>query len=162
MIFLSQFEAAGINRLLTMMRSDRGMKPLVFLAFAVGLAACNTPSPGFKGHAPVRISVGQSTFDVRVDGNRAEAIRLNREWAPRLESVAPRAVAAIEKVSGCEVVKLGGDQALIEARLKCGKGVEPMEVLPGKIVYDCDIDDVYINRGLGERITEMTCTPRRY
>ncbi|MDU8927554.1 hypothetical protein RXV86_09175 [Alisedimentitalea sp. MJ-SS2] len=138
------------------------MKRLVCLVFAVALAACNTPSPGFRGVEPVRITIGQSTFDVRVDGNRAEAIRLNREWAPRLEAVAPRAVAAIEKVSGCSVAKLGGDQALIEARLKCGKGAEPIEVLPGKVEYDCDIDDTYVNRGLGEKVTEMTCTRRRY
>ena len=144
-----------------MMHSDRGMKTWLVLASIGALSACNTPSPGFRGVAPVRISVGQSTFDVRVDGNRAEAIRLNREWAPRLAAVAPRAVPAIEKVSGCTVTKLGGDQALITARLKCGKGAEPMEVLPGPIEYDCDIDDVYVNQGLGEKITEMTCTPRR-
>ena len=138
------------------------MTPRVYLLAVIALAACNTPSPGFRGIAPVRITVGQSTFDVRVDGNRAEAIRLNREWAPNMKAVAPRAVAAIEKVSGCEVTKLGGDQALIAARLKCGKDAEPMEVLPGQIEYDCDIEDVYVNRGLGERVTEMTCTPRRY
>lgn len=148
-----------------MFRSDAGMKPLIYIVFLpllIGLAGCNTPSPGFKGVAPVRISIGKSTFDVRVDARRAEAIRLTREWAPRLEAVAPRAVAAIEKVSGCEVVKLDGDAALIEARLKCTGDAQPMVVEPGRIEYDCDIDDVYINRGLGERITEMTCTPRPY
>ncbi|MEZ5716800.1 MAG: hypothetical protein R3D85_17610 [Paracoccaceae bacterium] len=135
---------------------------MVFLLSSVGLGGCNTPSPGFKGVAPVRITVGQSTFDVRVDGNRAEAIRLNPEWAPRQEAVAPRAVAAIETVSGCEVTKLGGDAALIEARLKCKGDARPMAIAPGRIEYDCDIDDVYVNRGLGEKITEMTCTPRPY
>ena len=138
------------------------MKWLIFLCFPAMLAGCDTPGPGFRGVTPVRMTVGQSSFDIRVDGNRAEAIRLNREWAPRLESVAPRAVAAIEKVSGCEVKKLDGDAALMVARLKCGKGAEAMEVLPGRIDYDCDIDDVYVNRGLGEEITEMTCTPRVY
>ena len=145
-----------------MVRRSCGMKVLISLGFLLVIAACNTPSPGFRGVAPVRMTVGKSTFDVRVDGNQAEAIRLNREWAPRLEAVAPRAVAAIEKVSGCEVKKLGGDQALITARLACGRDPQPMEVIPGPIEYDCDIDDVYINRGLGERITEMTCTPVRY
>ena len=138
------------------------MRYVWICAALLGLSACNTPSPAFQGVAPVRISVGQSTFDVRVDGNRAEAIRLNREWAPRLEAVAPRVMVAIEKVSGCKVTKLGGDQALIEARLKCGKNDAPMDVLPGVIEYDCDIDDTYVNRGLGEEITEMTCTPRRF
>jgi hypothetical protein len=137
------------------------MKRLTLAALAL-LAACDTPSPGFRGVEPVRITVGKSTFDIRVDGNRAEAIRLNREWAPRLEAVAPRAVAAIEKVSGCIVTKLDGDQALMFARLKCGKGAAPMVVEPGRIEYDCDIDDTYVNRGLGEQVTEMTCTPRGY
>lgn len=137
------------------------MRMLVPAALALA-AACDTPSPGFRGVAPVRITVGKSTFDIRVDGNRAEAIRLNREWALRLEAVAPRAVAAIEKVSGCTVTKLDGDQALMFARLKCGKGVAPMAVAPGRIEYDRDIDGTYVNRGLGEQVTEMTCTPRRY
>ncbi|MDQ2090709.1 hypothetical protein [Marimonas arenosa] len=138
------------------------MKTLLKLGIYLTLTACNTPSLGFRGVAPVRITAGQSTFDVRVDGNRAEAIRLNREWAPRLEAVAPRAVVAIEKVSGCEVTKLGGDQALITARLRCAGDATPMTVAPGRIEYDCDIDDVYVNRSLAERIAEMTCTPRPY
>lgn len=146
--------------MLTKILFGQGMKYLFSFIFLISLAACNTPSPGFKGIAPVRITVGKSSFDVRVKDRRAEAIRLNREWAPRLETVAPRAVAAIEKVSGCEVTNLGGDQALITARLKCAGDAKPLAVEPGRIEYDCDIDDVYINQGLGERITEMTCTPR--
>ncbi|PIE13262.1 MAG: hypothetical protein CSA70_06820 [Rhodobacterales bacterium] len=132
---------------------------VVFLVF---LAACDTPGPEFRGVDPVRITVGKSTFDIRVMDRKAEAIRVNTEWAPRLEAVAPRAIAAIEKVSGCDVRKLDGDQAMMVARLKCGKGDLPMEIEPGRIEYDCDIDDVYVNRGLGEKITEMTCTPVRY
>ena len=136
------------------------MKAVVCIAFLTVLCACNTPSPKFRGVAPVRINIGQSSFDVRVIGNRAEAIRLNPEWAPRLESVAPRAVAAIERVSGCAVARLDGDQALILARLTCAGDPQPLAVVPGVVEYDCDIDDLYINKGLGERITEMTCTPR--
>jgi hypothetical protein len=138
------------------------MKRLIALLCVSLLVACDTPSPGFRGIDPVRITIGKSTFDVRVKENRAEAVRLNAEWAPRMEAVAPRAVAAIEKVSGCKVRKLDGDQALILARLKCGKGAEAIAPVPERIEYDCDIDDLYINRGLGEQITEMTCTPKRY
>ena len=135
---------------------------LSVLAFFVMLMACDTPSPGFRGVDPVRITIGKSTFDVRVKGNQAEAIRLNAEWAPRMEAVAPRAVAAIETVSGCVVRKLGGDQALILAKLNCGKGSAPQTEAPERIEYDCDIDDTYVNRGLGQEITEMTCEPRRF
>ncbi len=132
---------------------------MLLFTFVMG---CDTPSPAFRGVAPTRITVGKSTFDVRVNGNQAEAIRLNSEWAPRMAAVAPRAVAAIEKVSGCEVRKLGGDQALILAKLKCAKGAEPRLPLPEKVEYDCEIDDTYVNRGLGQQVTEMTCQARLY
>lgn len=94
----------------------------VTLLLGAGLAACNTPGPGFRGHDPVRVRVQGSIFDVRVAANRAEAIRRNPEWTLRRETVAPRAVVAIEAVSGCRVAHLGGDQAVIRARLECGPG----------------------------------------
>jgi hypothetical protein len=130
---------------------------LLFIA-TVLLAGCNTPSPAFRGVAPVRVTVGKSVFDVRVKGNRAEAIRLNHEWAPRLEAVAPRAVTAIEQVSGCTVYRTGGDAALILARLKCAKGKGP--VPPEPLQYDCDIDTDFAQVGNGGMLTEMTCTRR--
>lgn len=121
------------------------------------LVGCDTPSIKFRGIDPVRISVGKSTFDVRIDGDRAEAIRINTEWAPRLEAVAPRAVAAIEKVSGCKVTKLGGDQAMILARLKCSGGTGPMIMDPGPTGYECDIDEN--QRPLGNESLYVTCRP---
>ncbi|WP_210879868.1 hypothetical protein [Roseovarius autotrophicus] len=81
--------------------------------------ACNVPSPAFRGIAPTRISVEQSTFDVRITGRHAQAIRVNAEWAPRMAAVAPRAAAAIAAVSGCDAPRLWGDQAMIEAVLVC-------------------------------------------
>lgn len=160
-VFSSQ-GAGGVNPALTKLR-DAGAMSRMMIALAVALlAACNTPHPRFRGVEPVRITVGKSTFDVRVKGREAEAIRLNAEWAPRMEAVAPRAVMAIEKVSGCTVRRLDGDQAQAFAKLNCGKDAAPMRAAPGRVQYDCDIDDLYVNRGLGEQITEMTCTPRRY
>lgn len=103
------------------------------------LTACNTPGPKFRGITPQRISVGKSTFDVRVDGTRAEAIRLNPEWAPRLATVAPRMIAAIEAVSGCKVRKLKGDQAVATATLNCGGTPAP---LPQSRSYECELDEV--------------------
>jgi len=103
------------------------------------LTACNTPGLKFRGIAPQRITVGKSTFDVRVDGTRAEANRLNSEWAPRLAAVAPRMIAAIEAVSGCKVRKLKGDQALATASLNCGG---PLAPLPKSRAYDCELDEL--------------------
>lgn len=65
------------------------------------LAACNAPSPAFQGLSPARVSVGESVFEIRIRGRHAQAIRVSREWAPRMASVAPRAAAAIAGLSGC-------------------------------------------------------------
>jgi hypothetical protein len=67
------------------------MRWIVVLIF---VAACNAPSPAFHEVSPVRVSVGGSVFDIRIKGRHAQAIRVNREWAPRTASVAPRAAAA--------------------------------------------------------------------
>jgi hypothetical protein len=115
------------------------------------IAACDTPSPAFRGVEPVRIKVGHSMFDIRVQGRRAEAIRLNAEWAPRLEAVAPRAVAAIEAVSRCRVDRLDGDQALMTARLDCGAGPPPGPVFPDRL--DCEYYE------LGEAYGALICRP---
>lgn len=115
------------------------------------LAACNTPGHEFRGVDPVRVRIAQSTFDVRVDGTYAQAIRLNPEWAPRFEAVAPRGAVAMQKVSGCKVARLWGDQAVMLARLDCGAGVPP---LPPTLAYDCELD--HIHGGYGELI----CLPR--
>lgn len=123
---------------------------LLMPLMAVLLTACDTPGPDFRGVEPVRISVGQSVFDVRVDELKAEAIRLNAEWAPRLEAVAPRGVMAIEEVSGCKVRSLDGDAAQMTARLNCGGRKAP---LPRGMEYSCDVFAV------ADGLAELSCEP---
>lgn len=57
--------------------------PLRFLSVALclclPLAACNTPSPAFRGIPVTRVTVEGSTFDVRRSGNRVELIRTSPE-----------------------------------------------------------------------------------
>ncbi|MDQ7070439.1 MAG: hypothetical protein Q9M48_06840 [Rhodobacterales bacterium] len=137
------------------------MKNMLLAITALALLGCNTPSRDFRGIEAVQITVAGSTFDIRVRGNRAEAIRINSEYAPRLSGIAPKAFVAIERVSGCKVRRLGGDQALIHASLKCGNTPDAMVPLPVDIRYECEIDDIYTNRGLGEMVTEMNCAPVR-
>ena len=84
------------------------------------LAACNTAGPGFRGLPATRVVVDGSTFDVRVHENRAEAIRVNFEYAPRFGPIKERARKAMAQVSGCEVKSVGGDQAMAVGTLKCG------------------------------------------
>lgn len=126
------------------------MRPVLALALAA-LAACNTPPPEYRGIAGQRITVGKSTFDVRQDGTRALALRVNSEWAPRPEAVFPRAQIAIEKSTGCRVKRLEGDQVLIEAKLDCGAGATAAD--PDALSYDCNYNRLY--RGQ----VELVCKP---
>ena len=117
---------------------------------AIGLLGCDAPGLEFRGVPATRIHVAQSTFDVRIKGKRAQAIRLNAENAPRLAAVAPRGVYAIEKVSGCRVRKLVGDAAVMQAWLDCGGRLEP---LPRDVEFECSIDVIY------DSFADLTCEP---
>lgn len=129
-----------------------GFMRYVFV-FCVFLMGCDTPSPGFIGIEAQRITVGESTFDVRVKDNRAEALRLNSEWAPRLAAVEPRARAAIEKVSGCKVVRVRGDQAMMVADLQCGATSAPR---PPQAPLDCELDGAPRQLS-GEVFVDLVC-----
>lgn len=128
----------------------------VLIVFCLPLLSCNTPSPRFAGAPVQRVQIAQSIFDVRIKDRRAEAIRLNSEWAPRLEAVAPRARAAIRQVSGCEVARLRGDAAMILADLKCeGQPVPPP---PQKTTLYCEpLGRPYISGTIVE--IDIVCEP---
>jgi len=121
----------------------------LFCFFA--MAACDMASPEFAGVTPVRVKMGASVFDVRVAGRRAEAVRLNPQAAPRLASVGVPAVLAVERVSGCRVERLTGDQAMMRARLNCGKGAPAP--LTRATYLECDAFD------LDEEVGELICYP---
>ena len=95
----------------------RSLPALLVLA----LCACDGPSGGFAGVAPVVVTSDGSTFSVRIRGDAAEAVRTNMEFAPSLAAVAPRAVDAIERASGCRVApgSVTGDAAMVRADLDC-------------------------------------------
>ncbi|QFT57852.1 hypothetical protein FIU94_03355 [Sulfitobacter sp. THAF37] len=101
------------------------MKPFLVLFAAVALVGCNSPSPEFSGAAPTRVTVEGSTFDVRLRDGRAEAIRVNMQYAPRFGPIRAQAGAAMAMVSGCRVVEVTGDQAQAFGRLDCGDGAPP-------------------------------------
>ena len=128
----------------------------IVLSLAMLLAACNTPSPGFRGIAPVRVTVAPSVFDVRVKDRQAEAIRINSEYAPRMGPIGPRAAIAIEQVSGCKVRRLGGDQAMIRAALDCdGRGAPP----PVPPSYSCAVLTRPASGGPAAGSREIICDP---
>ncbi len=107
---------------------------LIWLLFAF-TAACNTPNPGFRGAAVTRVTVDGSTFDVRQRGLRAEAIRINPQYAPRFGPIRYRAALAMQQASGCEVLDVTGDQAQAFGRLKCGAVAAPRVIQP--LALDC-------------------------
>jgi len=117
------------------------------------LMACDTPSRDFRGSPAQRVTVGPSVFDVRLMNGRAEALRLNSEWAPRLSAVEPRARVAIEAVSGCQVIRLRGDQAMMIADLKCDDAVPPPA--PVEPIF-CSIEEApYVT--FGSVLFEVRC-----
>lgn len=127
------------------------MRWVVLIMSVFWLVACDTPPPEYRGIAGQRITVGQSTFDVRHDGDRALALRVNTEWAPRPQAVMPRALTAIERSTGCRVKRMDGDQVLIEATLDCG-GAAPSPG-PRTLEYDCDYNRLYRGKA------ELVCKP---
>lgn len=127
---------------------------MISAAFVLNcLGGCDTPAPEFWGIKPQRITVQGVAFDVRIAAKRAEAIRLNRQWAPRLGAAAPQAVAAIEQVSGCRVRALDGDAARMSAWLDCG---QPLVPLPRRNSYDCDVYEI------ADGLAELTCEALPY
>ncbi|MGR3618338.1 MAG: hypothetical protein ACU0AX_02470 [Roseovarius sp.] len=91
------------------------------LLFPLLLAACDSPAPAMMGAEATQVSIDNTSFTVRVRGNRAEAIRLNTMAFPTIGEVYPNALAAMEQASGCTVIEdtLRGDQAVMRADLAC-------------------------------------------
>lgn len=126
--------------------------------FVLLLSACNTAGPHFRGLPATTVTVDGSTFDVRVRGDLAEAIRTNTEYAPRFGPIRDRAGQAMAMVSGCEVKEVRGDQALATGILRCGKGdVGTPAVLP------VDLECVPVRgtkiRQIGGILVEIDCEP---
>ena len=131
------------------------MRCLVLLCL---LAACNTAGPHFRGLPATTVTIDGSTFDVRVNGRLAEAIRTNMEYAPRFGPIQARAGKAMEMVSGCTVNEVRGDQAQATGILDCGKGGPPVDRLKPQGEYDCYTIDSYISPATNELVLDLDCT----
>ncbi|WP_299750123.1 hypothetical protein [uncultured Tateyamaria sp.] len=128
------------------------------LPFLMALAACNTPGPHFRGLPATTVTVDGSTFDVRVRGRLAEALRTNMEYAPRFGPIRHRAAKAMELVSGCKVKEVWGDQALATGILDCGKGGPPIDRLKPQGEYSCYTLDSYVSPATHELVLDVDCT----
>ena len=122
------------------------------------LAACNTAGPHFRGLAATRVTVAGSVFDVRVRGEMAEALRVNRQYAPRFGPIRVRAAFAMEQVSGCRVKEVRGDQAMALGVLDCGKRAEGWRPPAVPVSYSCvEVGQWAFGKGKGWR--EFDCDP---
>ena len=126
-------------------------------SLGLGLAACDLPSTHFAGVAPTRVVVGGSTFDVRVRGTLAEAVRVNPQYAPRLGRLAKQSALAMETVSGCKVLGVLGDQAVQVAELSCGS-IGPAVLRPSAR-YDCMEIPSGVERENGTEYLDYDCSP---
>lgn len=123
------------------------------------LAACDTAAPYFEGVPTTRVTVDGSVFDVRVRGELAEALRRNPEYAPRFGPIRARAAFAMAQVSGCEVVRVGGDQALATGLLSCDGWVTDWVLLTGPLSYSCVQVGALLNDIDGGPYSEFDCDP---
>ncbi|MGB3244084.1 MAG: hypothetical protein WBB25_06095 [Sulfitobacter sp.] len=121
------------------------------------LSACNTPSQPFRGAPAMRVTVDGSTFDVRVNDNRAEAIRVNTQYAPRFGPIRERARMAMAQVSGCKVVRVDGDQALATGVLNCRKGAR--QSLAVGMPLQCSAERPSVGQGVSYIPVDVACYP---
>lgn len=92
---------------------------LILLFF---LTACGGGDRHFNGAEVTRIKVGKNVFKVSVRDDLAEAVRVNPRYAPRLGPIREDAAFAMQQISGCRVVGVLGDQALMTGVLQCNAG----------------------------------------
>ena len=122
------------------------------------LAACNSAGPHFRGLPATTVTIDGSTFDVRVNGDLAEAIRTNAQYAPRFGPIRDRARKAMEMVSGCDVKEVRGDQAQATGILDCGDGGPVIDRLKPQGEYECFTIDSYISGATNELVLDLDCT----
>ena len=148
---------ALISELLTMGGPRWAMRCPVLLMILI-LAACNTAGPHFRGLPATTVTVGGSTFDVRVRGELAEAIRTNMQYAPRFGPIRERAATAMAMVSGCAVKEVRGDQAQATGILDCGSG-GPQNVPYRTGDIECEPERGTELELIGEVRVELRCQP---
>lgn len=136
----------------------RLFRSALFCLALSGLVACNTAGPHFRGLPATTVTVDGSTFDVRVNGKLAEAIRTNPQYAPRFGPIRARARLAMAQVSGCTVTEVRGDQAVATGILDCGAGGPRIDRLRPQGEYECFTLDSYVSPATDELVLDLDCT----
>ncbi|MDU9002821.1 hypothetical protein [Sedimentitalea todarodis] len=131
----------------------------LILLLLVWLGACSTPGPYFRDLPATRVTVAGSAFDVRVRGELAEALRVNPQYAPRLGPLPVRARFAMAQVSGCEVVRVLGDQAQMTGELSCGGRPPDWSRQPVRASYSCVQLSTWLDDEPGAPYYDYDCDP---
>ena len=132
---------------------------IVLMAFAMGLAGCDSPSVAFQSVAERRVKVDGFHFSVRATRYEAEAIRLGLERPPRRADVVYKGAKAMVIASGCEVVpkSLEGDENIVRADLECpGGGPKPWS-LRKKASLDCGFTTPWQEDYFGNVAADFEC-----
>jgi len=119
---------------------QRFRRSLGLIGLVAGVAACDSPSPGFMGMPNKVVSVDGSRFSVYYSLYQAQAIRTNPQWRARRGEMMIKGAKAIMIASGCEVVEksLQGDAALIKADIKC-EGAPETRRPAKRLGLDCSL-----------------------
>lgn len=91
------------------------------VALLLMIAACDSPSPWYDKASGKTEIVSGYTFRVHSNGRRAQAIRVSRERRPHVALVVPAAMIAIERATGCAILRdrAKGDTNVIVAQIDC-------------------------------------------
>ncbi len=123
------------------------------------IAACSSAGSEFRALPATHVEVDGSRYDVRVRGGIAEAIRVNPQYAPRLGHLGGRAAFAMAQVSGCEVVGVFGDQAVMTGVLSCDGRSPDWRLSATALRFDCLQNSQWVNEGPGLDYAEFECDP---
>ena len=132
---------------------------VVLVAFALGLAACDSPSVAFQDVAERRVKVDGFHFSVRATRYEAEAIRLGLERPPKRADVVFKGAKAMVIASGCAVVpkSLEGDENIVRADLDCpGSGPKPWS-RPAPKSLDCGFTTPWLEDSFGNVAPDFEC-----
>lgn len=123
-----------------------------WLVIMLGLVGCGGTGDGLTQGPAQRVFVAGDTFDIRQQGVRAVAIRVNSRWVPNRAAIEGSAARAIRVATRCDVLAMTGDQALIHALLDCDADqARPLVIGVPERYFDCEAD------WIEEEIADLTC-----
>ena len=133
---------------------------VLLCACGLGLAGCDSPSPGFGKGQKMELDVADMRFSVHYTVWQAEAIRTNAMWGVKRGDAMLKGAVAIERASGCKIVprSLRGDTNIVRADIDC-PGAPPRPARARRpLEFDCGVVGGYGSGRHGPDYSELECT----